>query len=266
VLTRLLRPAHRPAPAAIPGGRRLYAIGDVHGRLDLLDALLAKIDADDAARGPADRTIIFLGDLIDRGPDSAGVVERVYRLAQSTSGVRVLMGNHEEVFARAISGDVQALRHFCTMGGRETLLSYGIGAADYAALDYSELLARLQQCVPGHHQAFINGFENLIEIGSYAFVHAGIRPGVPLAEQQPADLRWIRDIFLNHQAAFERIIVHGHTISARVDEQPNRIGIDTGAYTSGCLTALGLETTRRWYVNSTVDGAHSRTFAAKSTS
>lgn len=245
----LFKRAPAPPPAAIPAGQRIYAIGDVHGRRDLLDDLLFRIDADDRARGAADSQLIFLGDLVDRGPDSAGVVERVRTLAASGRKVRVLMGNHEEVFLKALTGSGEALRFFVRIGGRATILSYGIGEDEYNALDFDELAARLAEIVPAAHADFIGGFEDRIVIGDYLFVHAGIRPRVPLDAQQGGDLRWIRGDFLDYRGDHGHIVVHGHSITDTVDEQPNRIGIDTGAYRSGRLTALGLEGTGRWFIH-----------------
>ena len=241
------RSAVEPIPVPeIPPGERIYAIGDIHGRLDLLDDLLVRIGADDGTRESAETTLLFLGDLVDRGPDSAGVVERVRKLAASEVKVRVLMGNHEEVFLAAVQGDLAALRFFCRIGGRETLISYGIDEDEYERLDYAELAIRATDVVPSEHVEFIANFEDTITIGGYAFVHAGLRPGVPIAEQQDKDTRWIRDTFLDHEGAFEAFVVHGHTILENVDERSNRIGIDTGAYVTGKLTALGLEGEDRW--------------------
>ncbi len=242
------RRASAPPAPAIPEGERVYAVGDVHGCDDLLGQLLALIAQDDAARGPARTTLIFLGDLVDRGPASAAVIERLRQLAGTRPDTRFLLGNHEEVFLESLKGEPKALRMFCRIGGRETIMSYGIDAADYDRMDYEELHAAMGQRIPIAHQEFLTQFEDLIVIGDYVFVHAGIRPGTDLSNQRSADLRWIRNPFLNHERPLEKMVVHGHTISQDLDIQPHRIGVDTGAYETGRLTALGLEGTSRWTI------------------
>lgn len=238
----------QPPAKRVPDGVRVYAVGDIHGRLDLLDTLLARLEEDDAARGPARTELIFLGDLVDRGPNSAGVVERLMALG-ATGRVRFLMGNHEEVLLRAVEGDLKALRFLLRIGGRETLFSYGITAEEYRNLDYGELLTLLRQKVPPAHVAFLSAFENWIEVGDYLFVHAGLRPGIPLKEQKTSDLCWIRDDFLRHRDSFGKMVVHGHSITEEIDVRSNRIGIDTGAFASGRLTAIGLEGGERWFLS-----------------
>jgi serine/threonine protein phosphatase 1 len=234
-------------PAArAPEGRRLYAIGDIHGRLDLLEGLLSQIVRDDAERGGPMGELIFLGDLIDRGPDSAQVIDRLMALGAERPGVRFLLGNHEEVFLNALSGDAKALRLFSRIGGAETILSYGVSQQAYADADYEGLHRLLVGAVPAVHREFLESFEDMIVAGDYAFVHAGIRPGVALADQRPADLRWIRDQFLNARIAHEKRVVHGHTISEEVVELSHRIGLDTGAYRTGILTAMAFEDEKRW--------------------
>lgn len=242
--------ASRPLDTArIPDGMRVYAIGDIHGRNDLLQRLLGQIDADDATKGPADTHIIFLGDLMDRGPDSAGVIETAMALRDQGRRVRYLMGNHEEVFVRACrKRDTKVLRFFLRIGGEATLLSYPITRAEYISLDMEQLAERLATLVPEQHLVFIESFEDQIVIGDYAFVHAGIRPGVPLAEQKPSDLRWIREEFVDQRGDLEKVVVYGHTIYDEVEERGSRIGIDTGAYASDKLTALALEGGERWYL------------------
>jgi serine/threonine protein phosphatase 1 len=247
-LLRSSRVAATPAFAPAPGSR-IYAIGDIHGCRAELDRLLAMIDADDAARGAAETELIFLGDLVDRGPDSAGVVARLIELAQERPRVRFLKGNHEELFLHALGGSKDALRMFCRVGGKETVLSYGIDRAEYDSLDYPQLAERMAALVPPEHRAFLDGFEDMIVSGDYAFVHAGIRPEVPLDEQKPSDLRWIRESFLDYRGTYPKMIVHGHTITPEVDRRANRIGVDTGAYASGRLTALGIEDHQTWILN-----------------
>ena len=233
-------------PPQIPPGRRVYAVGDIHGRADLLDELIALIEADEQTRGPAETTLIFLGDIVDRGPGSAAVIDRLRALRAVRHDVRFLLGNHEEIFLGALDGEPKALRLFCRIGGRETVLSYGMDAAEYERLDYEELVQRLETLVPDEHRDFLNGFEDMIVIGDYAFVHAGVRPDTPLDLQRTADLRWIRDPFLDHRTALEKTIVHGHTMTDEIERRGHRIGIDTGAYASGRLTALGIENGETW--------------------
>lgn len=247
MLAKLLKSRRSPVTrSAIPAGQRVYAIGDVHGCLDELETLLTQIDADNDAREQAKVSLIFLGDLVDRGPASAQVVERVRRLSTERPRVRCLTGNHEEVFLGALDGDEKALRLFCRIGGRETALSYGMDAGDYERADYPELGAALRDLVPAAHRAFLSQFEDMIVLGDYAFVHAGVRPDRALDEQRPSDLRWIRDTFLEHDRPLAKLVVHGHTIADDWEVRSHRIGIDTGAFATGRLTALGLEGEASW--------------------
>lgn len=251
MIARLLRSrtASKLAAGSVPDGQRIYAIGDIHGRLDLFDRLLAKIDRDDAARGATRSEIILLGDLIDRGPQSAQVVDRAMGLERAGRSCRFLLGNHEEVFLKVLRGDMKALSFFSRIGGRETILSYGITQEEYRACDFPELMQLLLSRVPPEHIAFLERFEDLIIVGDYAFVHAGIRPGQPLAGQQASDLRWIRSEFLEHRGTLEKVIVHGHTVTDQVEVKAHRIGLDTGAYASGRLTAMGFERDARWVLD-----------------
>lgn len=243
------RAASRRPQSSVPSGKRVYAIGDIHGRLDLFESLLAKIDRDDRGRSPAQTEIILLGDLIDRGPQSAQVIARAIELDRSDRNCRFLLGNHEEVFLKALSGDLKSLSFFCRIGGRETILSYGISEQEYRDCDYPALLELLLRRVPAEHAAFLKRFEDLIVVGDYAFAHAGIRPEHPLSEQRTSDLRWIRSEFLDHRGALEKVIVHGHTVADEVELKPHRIGLDTGAYASGKLTAMGFEGDTRWVLD-----------------
>jgi len=260
-LRNLLRPAAaRPAPA-LPAGHRVYAVGDIHGRADLFAALIKAIDTDDRRRnallgpggGPAPATtVILLGDLIDRGPDSRGVLDLAMRWSQHRP-VRVLMGNHEEMFLKALD-NVEVLRHFLRFGGRETVLSYDVDQKTYAEASFEEVQAMMHARISPATVAFIRGFEDSIHMGDYVFAHAGIRPGVPLDTQKPEDLRWIREPFLSHTQDHGAIIVHGHTIADNPEIRANRLGIDTGAYQSGRLTALMLEGEQRWLMQAIQEG------------
>ncbi len=238
-----------PRIACVPDGERIYAIGDIHGRNDCFEKLLARIDADDRARGESGQTtVILLGDLVDRGPDSRGVIERAMAL-QGSRQSRFLMGNHEEILIRTWEGDRRATALLHRVGGRETIMSYGVSAAEYDRLDIDELTELVGQRVPTEHIAFLRLFADSYQAGDYLFVHAGIRPGISIDAQDPTDLRWIRREFLDDPRDHGLIVVHGHSITEDVDEQPNRIGIDTGAFSSGKLTAIGLEGAERWYLS-----------------
>lgn len=232
---------------AVPTGQRVYAIGDIHGRDDLFAELLDAIRADNSARGPAATTLILLGDLVDRGPDSAAVVERAMRQDGQWDTFRWITGNHEEAFLLALTGDIEALRFFCRYGGEETILSYGLEKSELRAMDYPELASALPALVPTEHITFLQSGESSIVIGNYLFVHAGIRPGVKLDDQKLSDLRWIRQPFLDDDRDHGLYVVHGHTITAEPDRRANRLGIDTGAYASNRLTAVGLERDQLWF-------------------
>ena len=237
-----------PQAYALPAGERVYAIGDIHGRRDCFDTLLGMIDADDETRGRADTKLVLLGDLVDRGADSRGVIERAMHMAKSPKTV-LLMGNHEEILIRAWEGDRKAAALFHRVGGRETLLSYGVTEADYDACDFDDIADLIAAHVPVEHIAFLRSFVDQWQCGDYLFVHAGIRPGLPLDEQRPSDMRWIRREFLDDPRDHGVMVVHGHSITEDVDERPNRIGIDTGAFASGKLTALGIEGTEKWVIS-----------------
>lgn len=254
VFSKLFRRPATPAPR-VPDDIVVYAIGDVHGRLDCLDELLAQIDADAAGNGRR-RVLVFLGDLIDRGPDSRGVVERVKALC-ADADAHCLCGNHEELLLSAAEGGRQALGVFARVGGRETLLSYGVDDAAYEREDLKGVQRLIAEHVPADHLAFLRGLPDKLVIGDYAFVHAGVRPGVPIDAQKASDLRWIRSPFLEHVGRYDRFVVHGHTVSDQADIRANRIGIDTGAYRSGRLTALVLERdTRRFLATALAEGSY----------
>jgi len=233
---------------AIPHGQRVYAIGDIHGRDDLFADLIGRIHADNAARDSAEVTLILLGDLVDRGPQSAQVIERAMGLRNEFDNLRHLIGNHEECFMAALTGDVRRVRYFMRIGGEATVRSYWKGPIKLADASFEEVAEILPTTIPPSHIEFLGRGEDIIEIGDYVFVHAGIRPGVPLEKQTLVDLRWIREDFLTDEREHGVMIVHGHTIREDVDECSNRIGIDTGAYQSGVLTAIVLEGADRHFL------------------
>ena len=199
---------------------------------------------------------MFLGDLIDRGPQSRGVVERVMSLCAASEDVTCLCGNHEELLLHAADGARQSLGIFARAGGRETLLSYGVDEATYEHADLTGVARLVRDHVPAAHLDFLRALPDQVTIGDYVMVHAGVRPGVALAAQKTSDLRWIRSPFLEHAGRFERFVVHGHTVTAEPDIRANRIGIDTGAYRSGRLTALVLhDDVQRFLTTALSEGA-----------
>lgn len=243
-----------PSPVklpAVPDGTRYYAIGDIHGRLDLFEAIIAGIEEEIAGAPGFEHRIVLLGDLVDRGPDSAGVIERT-RQWQHNRNVRVLAGNHEDMFLGAFEKP-EALRHFLKHGGYETVLSFGLTTHDLSNLTLEEIHERYCTVIPQSTRDYVAGFETMIRAGDYVFVHAGIDPARPLAEQKRSDLLWIRDGFLDHEGALEKVVVHGHTIFDHVMDCGNRIGIDTGAFRSGVLTALVLEGDQRRILQARAD-------------
>jgi serine/threonine protein phosphatase 1 len=255
-LLRRRRPAAVPeSPAAVPEGWLVYAVADIHGEAGLLCRMLAAIRSDAGSHPPARTLVVFLGDYIDRGPDSWGVLERLTGDPLPGMAVRFLLGNHEAVMLDFLAGGAVGAE-WLRFGGLETLASYGIaavGAPTPARLAQlrDELAARL----PPRHAAFLQGLEQSCTVGDYAFVHAGIRPGRPLEAQIPEDLLWIREPFLSDPRLHGPVIVHGHTVTPAPEQRPNRIGLDTGAYATGVLTALRLEgTDQRFLQVSRTDG------------
>ena len=231
------------AAVSVPQGQIYYAIGDIHGRLDLLRILLKKIDTD-AAQTPSKRVrIIFLGDYVDRGQDSRGVIDLLAVMKRDGGEqVTALKGNHEEALLGFLA-DPSTGPAWAEHGGRETLKSYGVDAprrsddeAGWAATRDAFALA-----LPEPHLIFLKNLQLFDIVGDYIFVHAGVRPGVPMEQQEEHDLLWIRQEFLSAPRASVGIVVHGHTPSAEPTLAPGRIGVDTGAYATGILTAVRLE-------------------------
>lgn len=243
----------RQAPS-IPSGERVYAVGDVHGRADLFEGLIDIIEKDDAARGRAHTTVVLLGDLIDRGHDSAAVVDRARRWAAERE-VELIQGNHEEMLLVS-RHDVDAMRGFLKFGGLETILSYGVDAETAMSAEIEELQALMNDAIPQDDFDFLDSFKKMVRIGDYVFVHAGVRPDTPLEFQTGRDCRWIREPFLSHRGDFGGFVVHGHTITPEPDVCANRVGIDTGAFLHGTLTAIGLQGEDRWFLQAS-DAARS---------
>ena len=240
--------AHVPSG---PDGHRAYVVGDVHGRLDLLETMLAMIETDVAERPVRRANLIFVGDLIDRGSDSAGVVERLRTYRHPHIDTAFILGNHEEVLLRILGGDSSLIDKWRWFGGKECIASYGADAADFARLNEQAALEQARKLVPQEHVDFLMSFADSCRFGDYLIVHAGIRPGVEFERQSQEDLRWIRGPFLNYTGDHGCTVVHGHTIVPDVVETENRIAIDTGAYRTGRLTALVIEERDRRYLTAT---------------
>ena len=238
--------------ARVPDGTRLYAVGDIHGRDDLLDRLLQAIVRDAAsAGGGTRRVLLYLGDYVDRGLSSRQVIERL--LGSPPEGFEVihLLGNHEEAFLGFLEGKPIAFNWF-KYGGLETLYSYEVPIPRRSAApgNLDALRRDAIAAVPAAHAAFLRGCKLWHVEGDYAFVHAGVRPGVPLDRQEAEDLLWIREAFLDSRADHGgKVVVHGHTICPRPEIRRNRINIDTGAYASGRLTCLVLEGAGRRFLH-----------------
>jgi len=230
----------------VPRGTRVYAVGDIHGRLDLLEILHHAILEDAQTADGLKKILIHLGDYIDRGPDSFGVVERLIRAPLEGFVSINLKGNHEDFLLRFLKEkkmQSSLLDAWYMNGCAETLLNYGIdihGRTDWN-LEADTIREKLAEAVPESHKKFFKSLKLRHTIGDYLFVHAGINPEIPLSRQKNGDLLWIRDRFLNHPGPFGKIVVHGHTIFARPEVHDHRIGIDTGAYYSNHLTCLVLE-------------------------
>ncbi|WP_419826824.1 metallophosphoesterase family protein [Sphingomonas sp.] len=239
------------APPRIARHERIYAIGDVHGCLDLLVTLLTRIRAD-AERRPAQRTrILFIGDLIDRGPCSREVVEWLHDNTGRDGDVIVLRGNHEQMMIQALDGDEPSFEAWLRFGGEQTLRSWGFQDNDFA-LELADIVAAARRAVPPSVTAWLAALPFSYRSGDFYFVHAGIRPGTSLARQHPDDLLWIGEEFLSAEVEHEAVIVHGHSVREHGPEMlRHRINLDTGAYRTGRLTAVGFEGSRQWSISAT---------------
>jgi serine/threonine protein phosphatase 1 len=232
-------------PPSTNRGERIYAIGDIHGRLDLLTDLLARVEAH--SRGlpePESLYVVLLGDLVDRGPQSAEVLAHVHALQKQSDAFLVLKGNHEQLMYRALDGERGVMQVWLRTGGAETLESYGLARPE-PGTDPEAFLAEARRAVPPAILRWLRALPLTARSGDYFFCHAGVRPGVPLRRQSQDDLLWIRSEFLHDPSRHGAMVVHGHSISDGVEMLPNRIGVDTGAYRTGVLSALYLEGTDR---------------------
>ncbi|MBI1203489.1 MAG: serine/threonine protein phosphatase [Rhodopseudomonas sp.] len=237
---RLLKRRRDKPASRLAAGIRIYAIGDIHGRADLLSALLKRIESHIAAKPIVRPIILFVGDYIDRGPASREVLDLLIKCAWVRETI-FLRGNHDTFIMKFLQNP-DVLRDWSKLGGLETLMSYGLKPSIGADEATRKKLAHdLEAKLPASHRQFLDGLVSSFACGGYFFAHAGVRPGIPLTKQRDDDLLWIRNEFLLHEGDFGKIIVHGHTPVREIEIRPNRINIDTGAYATGRLSCLILE-------------------------
>jgi serine/threonine protein phosphatase 1 len=231
----------RRRPKRAPAGQRIYAVGDVHGRADLLAELLAQIEHEERYR-PGRPTLLFLGDYVDRGVHSRQVIDLILALSPARYDLRLLRGNHEAAMLDFLARPETGAR-WLALGGAETLYSYGVhGAPRSPGLEELVRLSRaLAAALPPSHLGFLEGLEAYVRLGDYLFVHAGLRPGRPLARQTEADMLEIREPFLRSRARWPYVVVHGHSPVPVAVQEGGRIALDTGAYATGRLSAVCLE-------------------------
>jgi serine/threonine protein phosphatase 1 len=248
------------ATPAMPPDLRIYAVGDVHGRHDLLMRMQDLIIADIAANPACYCRTLFLGDLVDRGPQSAAILEYLSAGGFATP-ISVLRGNHEELFLSFLN-DPRVLEGWRKVGGLETLHSYGIDVSEVLlGCGFDRAREQLVHKLPSAHQRFVEMTANSDQYGDYFFCHAGVRPHIALDEQKSEDLLWIGDEFLRFRGNFGKIVVHGHTPVDRPDVRTNRINIDTGAFATSVLTALVLEGQSQRFLSATPCSADQRWLA-----
>lgn len=234
--------------ASVPDGVRVYVVGDIHGRLDLLRALHEKVNQDhETWRG--DLIVVYIGDYVDRGDDSKGVIDELLNDPLTGFEYVYLKGNHEATLLNFLE-HAEVARDWFTFGGDAAVMSYGVPVLPGVLTDVRlrEIQAAFRDAVPDAHLRFLSDLRLRYEVGDYLCVHAGIDPGRPLRRQRAEDMLWIRDQFLFSERQYEKIIIHGHSITDEPDIQENRIGIDTGAYFSNRLTCLVLEGRERRFL------------------
>lgn len=241
-------PRNESANTSLPRGTRVYAVGDIHGRRDLLDRLADQIDAHLTAFPCADAQTVFLGDYIDRGLNSSDVVDRLAK-GDFPTPIVALRGNHEVALLDFL-GEADVLDGWRQYGAIETLASYGVDVKEaLRGRGFFEAREQLLAALPADHLDFVRKTQLWWSCGDYFFCHAGIKPGVPLARQQERDLLWIRYEFLDDERLHEKIVVHGHTPVDEPENLHNRINVDTGAYATGVLTCVVLEDDRRGFLS-----------------
>jgi serine/threonine protein phosphatase 1 len=219
---------------------RLYVIGDIHGRYDLLERIIVEINRDIEKFGSSECLTVTLGDYVDRGPDSRGVLDRLSRNPFPTHYI-ALKGNHEVMFEKFLD-DPSVADSWRRFGGLETLQSYGISTNDVRlGKGYAKASLALGAAIPEAHLAFLASLKPYLIVGNYFLCHAGIRPGVSLEKQNTNDLLWIREEFLSSERDFGKVIIHGHSPYEWPEVRKNRINIDTGAFATGRLTCLVLD-------------------------
>lgn len=245
--------------ASTPDGVRLIGVGDIHGNHDLLLELVAELERE-CRNAPAPTQLVFLGDYVDRGPASAQVVDWLAGFAPVWATPHFLRGNHEQCLLDILSGTApdDMLAAWLDYGGRETLASYGLGAPVVYSDDLDAIREAARHAIPTRHRRFLEATQPCLRFGDYLFVHAGIRPGVSIEAQSEEDLIWIREPFLSSQEDFGAVVVHGHTITPAPENRHNRIGIDTGVYRHGVLTAVVLEGQSRRFVAADRSAAETR--------
>lgn len=235
-------------PRRVPKGTRVYSIGDIHGRDDLLAEMADRVEADMNARSIDNAVTVFLGDYVDRGLGSMRVIERLSRSEWPTPMI-ALAGNHEELLMKFLE-DEDALNAWRHLGGLETLYSYGVNIDQgVAGRDFKKMQTEFAKRFPECHRQFVETLKTAVAIGDFFFCHAGVRPGVPLDHQDRDDLLNIRDAFLCSQTEHGKLVVHGHTPSIAPEIRGNRIGIDTAAYATNRLTCLVLEKDERRFLD-----------------
>mgnify|MGYP001801168189 CR=1 FL=1 len=236
--------ARKPKNKRYPRGKvgeRAYAVGDIHGCLNETLTLLQQLKTDNDYRDEAITYMIFLGDIVDRGPDSKKIVELLMDFPYEFAEPLFIKGNHEEMMVRGLTNEPELLQQWLKFGGFECAESYGLRRDQLSGQSPWVVQQMLRSVVPKEHVDFLDGFLDYVQFGDFLFTHAGLRPGVALSQQNPRDMRWIRDAFLEFDGEFELMVVHGHTISDEIEIRHNRIGLDTGAYETGRLSAICIE-------------------------